>query len=77
MRAIRPCFTLSPCLLAYAMNFEGEAAGGGGEGEVSRIDVFSNSHPLHHPSLPHKAISVKTVHQLIANDRQNCGLWVN
>ena len=25
----------------------------------------------------HRAISVKTVHQLITNDHQNCGLWVN
>ena len=29
------------------------------------------------PPPPHRAISVKTVHQLIANNRQNCGLWVN
>ena len=26
---------------------------------------------------PHRAISAKTVHKLIANDRPNCGLWVN
>ena len=25
----------------------------------------------------HMAFSVKTVHQLSANDRRNCGLWVN
>ena len=26
---------------------------------------------------PQKAISVKIMHQSIANDHQNCGLWIN
>ena len=32
---------------SHPLYFDGEAAGGGGEVEVSRNDVFSNSHPLH------------------------------
>ena len=42
----------------------------------SAIIFYQYPHKVHMQGGAHRAISVKTVHQLHANDCQNCGLWV-